>query len=340
MNSERTEQIRWAVIGCGDVVERKSGPAFQRSERSRVRAVVSTDGTSAEAYASATGVPIATDDAERVITDPEVDAVYIATPPDTHEEYTRAAAEAGKPVLVEKPMGRSVSEARTMIEHCDRHDVELFVAYYRRFHPHVEKIRELLTAGVIGDPRRAVVDYSHETPADPGWREDPAVSGGGWFVDASSHRVDLLCHLLGAPTDATGLVQYADGETPTEEIISLTVTIGGTICTVTSDFITGASSDVFRLFGTEGYIAAEVLDDGTLVYETADHTGRLDFELPETTHEGLLTHVERVLLDGAMNRTSGRDALRTEAILDTCVRSGYADAIPTTVRDDRLADVE
>ncbi|WP_254274489.1 Gfo/Idh/MocA family protein [Haloarcula marina] len=340
MDNDRTEPIRWAVIGCGDVVERKSGPAFQDSERSHVRAVVSTDGTSAEAYASATGVPIATDDAERVITDPDVDAVYIATPPDTHEGYTRVAAEAGKPVLVEKPMGRSVTEAGTMIEHCDRHSVELFVAYYRRFHPHVEKIRELLTAGAIGEPCRAVVDYGHATPAEPGWRERPAVSGGGWFVDAASHRVDLLCYLLGAPTEATGSVRYASGETPTEEIVSLTVVIDGTVCTVTSDFVTGTSSDAFRLFGTEGHIVAETLDDGTLVYETADHTGRLDFEPPEITHEGLLTHVEGALLDGETNRTSGRDALRTEAILDTCVRSGYADAIPTTVQHDGLANVE
>jgi len=124
----------------------------RRGTQPRTNRRLQRRGLGRETYAAANNVPFATGDADQVISDPEIDAVYVASPPNTHEEYTVAAAEAGKPVLVEKPMGRSVSEARAMIEACDRHDVELFVAYYRRFHPQVVKMRELLEANAIGDP--------------------------------------------------------------------------------------------------------------------------------------------------------------------------------------------
>ncbi|WP_207590019.1 Gfo/Idh/MocA family oxidoreductase [Halomontanus rarus] len=338
--SDLTKPIRWGVIGCGDVVARKSGPAIHHAARSRMQAVVSSDGTSAEAYAAANAVPIATDDAEQVLTDSEIDAVYVATPPNTHREYTVAAAEAGKPVLVEKPMGRSVTEAQAMIDACDRNDVELFVAYYRRFHPHVLKMRELLNADVIGDPLRAFVDHGSSPSADSGWRETPAISGGGRFVDATSHRVDLLCYLLGAPTDAVGAVRSDGEEPPVEDIVSMTISIDDVLCTVVSDFASEEVSDTFHVFGTEGHIKATVLDDGTFVYETEGESGRLDFDVPAAPHGGLIGHVEAVLLDGATNRSTGRDGLQTEAVLDTCVRRTYADAIPVDVWDGSLADLE
>ncbi|WP_324761083.1 Gfo/Idh/MocA family protein [Haloarcula sp. GH36] len=326
--------IRWGVIGCGDVLERKSGPAFHQSERSCIRAVVSSDGESATRYAAAHDVPVATGDAEQVITDPEIDAVYVASPPNTHEDFTGAAAEAGKPVLVEKPMGRSLTEGRVMIDACDRAGVELFVAYYRRFHPHIEEMQTLLAEGRIGEPVSAIVNHAFPRPNDSGWRETPEISGGGWFVDATSHRVDLLCHLLGAPTEATGVVRCDDGDSRTETAVSLSLAVAdGVCCTVTSDFVGAGSTDRFVIRGTAGSIVAETLDSGAFTYEVGGEPEGVACNQPEPTHGGLLDHVEAVLLDGETNRSTGRDAIQTAAILDKCVRSAYADAIPTTLWD-------
>lgn len=337
--SERAEPIRWGVLGCGDVVERKSGPALLQSDRSRIHAVVSSDGTSAETYAAEHDVPVATGDAERVISDPDVDAVYVATPPDTHRAYTTAAADAGKPILVEKPMARSAVEAASMIEACDRNDVELLVAYYRRFHPQVQRMRELMGAGTIGEPTRAFVNYALLPPADPGWRETPAVSGGGWFVDATAHRLDLLVSLLGRPSSVAGAVRSVGEEKTVEDIVSLTIEIDDVVCTVVSDF-TDEPVDNFHVYGTAGSIAAETLDDGEFAYETEGESGVLAFDMPDAVHDGLVRHVEAVLLDGAANRSSGRDAFQTEALLDSGVRCAYADAIPVDVWDGDAADID
>ena len=146
--------LGWGIIGCGDVVERKSGPSIEQAGRSRIVAVMRRDGEQARAFAERHGVPEWTAEAEEVLSHPDVDIVYVAPPPSSHEEYVLAAARRGKPVLVEKPMGLNAGQARRMIAACDEAGVELFVAYYRRFQPHVRKMRALIDEGRIGRPDR------------------------------------------------------------------------------------------------------------------------------------------------------------------------------------------
>jgi predicted dehydrogenase len=110
--------IRWGIIGCGDVTEVKSGPGFQKAEHSQLVAVMRRNGKLAEDYAKRHHVPKWYDDAEAMIHDPEVDAIYIATPPGFHKEYTIAAANANKPVYVEKPMARNYQECLDMMDCC------------------------------------------------------------------------------------------------------------------------------------------------------------------------------------------------------------------------------
>src|SRR5215207_2284977 len=110
--------IRWGIIGCGDVTEVKSGPGFQKAEGSALVAVMRRTRGAAEDYARRHGVPRWYDDADRLIGDPEVDAVYVATPPSSHMEYAVRVAAAGKPVYVEKPMARDHRECLAMIEAC------------------------------------------------------------------------------------------------------------------------------------------------------------------------------------------------------------------------------
>lgn len=203
--------VRWGIIGCGDVTEVKSGPALQKAANSQLVAVMRRNGDKAKDYAMRHGVGKWTDDADAIIHDPEVDAVYIATPPDSHAEYTKRVAAAGKPVYVEKPMGRTHAECQEMIEACRQANVPLFVAYYRRRLPTFVYVKELLDAGAIGAVRTVIVNLlqsprpnDHDAANRP-WRIRPEISGGGYFFDLASHELDILDYLLGPIVEAEGI---------------------------------------------------------------------------------------------------------------------------------------
>src|SRR5690349_6158886 len=142
--------IRWGIIGCGNVTEVKSGPAFQKAAGSELVAVMRRDGGKAADYAKRHGVARWYDDAEALIADRDVDAVYVATPPGTHEFYAMKALAAGKPCYVEKPMARCAAEAQRMVDGFKKAGVPLFVAYYRRAMPRFLKVKEIIESGVLG----------------------------------------------------------------------------------------------------------------------------------------------------------------------------------------------
>ncbi len=141
--------------------------------------------------------------AEALLTDPDVNAVYVATPPSSHEEYVVRAAAAGKPVLVEKPMGRTHQECLRMIAACERARIPLYVAYYRRSLPAFLRVKALLDDGAVGELRCVsirLLQPPSSADLDPGnlpWRVRPEISGGGYFVDLASHQFDFLDFLFG-----------------------------------------------------------------------------------------------------------------------------------------------
>lgn len=221
--ADAVERVRWGIIGVGDVTERKSGPGFQQAERSELVAVMRRNGELAADYARRHEVPRWYDDANKLINDPEVDAVYVATPPDSHRDYVVRVAQAGKPVYVEKPMARTALECEEMISACDEAGVGLFVAYYRRALPRFVTVKELLDSGRIGQPR--LVSIRNEGPApvgeaDRGWRVDPLISGGGHFVDLGSHTLDLLDWLLGPVTHTVGIATNRGAHYPAEDLVT------------------------------------------------------------------------------------------------------------------------
>jgi predicted dehydrogenase len=214
--------VRWGIIGCGDVTEVKSGPGFQKARGSALVAVMRRDKAKAEDYARRHGVQRWYTDAGALVRDPEVDAVYVATPPSTHCDYP-CCRRAGKPVYVEKPMALDHVECRTMMDACAAAGVPLFIAYYRRAMPRFARIKALLEAGAIGTVRVAAVSvYRAFTPpagALP-WRIDPAISGGGLFVDLASHQLDLLDYFLGPITDVAGAAANQAGLYDAEDVVT------------------------------------------------------------------------------------------------------------------------
>lgn len=313
------KELHWGIVGCGDVVENKSGPSIGGRSASRITAVMRRDLQKLQGFADQCGAKLRTDNAAEVINSADVNAVYIATPPASHREYVLAAAEARKPVLVEKPMGMSADDSRAMIDACEQAGVPLFVAYYRRFHPHVLKMRELVNDGALGELIHGQVEYAmhHQPGRDWGWRTQPEISGGGLFADVVSHRIDLMASFLGSPTQVQGFRKSVHADAKPEDLATLLVQFDqGAQCTVVGNFAAQKFTDRFVLTGTQGEIRTEHLDGHGFTLERNGKTEAFNFERDRAPHVGLFDHIEDVLLRGAENQCSGEDGLAVDVVLD------------------------
>ena len=220
------QEIHWGVIGCGNVCERKSGPAFYKTPHSQLTAVMRRNEAKAEDYAERHGVSRYYTDAMQLINDPQVNAIYVATPPDTHKKYAIAAMRAGKPVYVEKPMALNYAECAEMIHVSQQTGQKLFVALYRRALPYFLKVKELIDNGAIGCPLTANVQYFRapsESDLDKSkhtWHLDKDIAGGGYFYDLAPHTLDILDFLLGEIEQVYGISYNLGGYYDVEDCVS------------------------------------------------------------------------------------------------------------------------
>jgi predicted dehydrogenase len=316
------ERVRWGIIGVGDVTERKSGPGFQQAERSELVAVMRRRGDLAEDYARRHDVPRWYDDADELINDPDVDAVYIATPPDSHKEYTIRVARAGKAVYVEKPMARTALECEEMISACDEAGVGLFVAYYRRAMPRFVTVKGLLGSGRLGQLRS--VSIRNEQPAaldeadDGGWRLNPEISGGGYFVDLGSHILDLLDWLLGPVTYAAGFATNRGARYPAEDLVTGVFTFGsGVAGTGVWDYDSFRHQDQIEIIGTAGALHFSCFSDAPLRLVTADGMEHIAAPYPDTVQLPLIQAVVNALTGQAESPSTGHSAVRTARVIDS-----------------------
>ncbi|RPJ51029.1 MAG: gfo/Idh/MocA family oxidoreductase [Chloroflexi bacterium] len=269
------DEIRWGMIGCGDVAERKSGPAFNLVPHSRLVAVTGRNLERVKDYARRHGIPKWHPDGEKLINDPEIDAIYIATPPDSHASYTLQAARAGKPVYVEKPMARTLAECQAMVAACAKAGVPLFVAYYRRCLPAFLKIKELVDGGAIGAVRCVTArlfypprpeDVAH---AELPWRVRPEISGGGYLYDLASHQIDYLDFLFGPFTSITSQFTNQAGWYSPEDIIAAAWThSSGVIGSGTWCFSAGQRLDEAEIIGSAGRITFSFFEQAPVRLET------------------------------------------------------------------------
>lgn len=206
-----TEQINWGIIGCGDVCEVKSGPAFNKIAGSKLVAVMRRNEAKGKDYAQRHAVPRYYTDAADLINDAEVNAVYIATPPASHELYTEMALQAGKPVYVEKPVSINAASVERMITMEKRYNGKVTVAHYRRALPLFNKIKQLIKENAIGKVKLILsktlqpVSSKMITQTADNWRIHPEISGGGLFHDLSPHQLDILYWLFGEPVSVNVL---------------------------------------------------------------------------------------------------------------------------------------
>jgi len=316
--------VRWGVLGAGDVCEVKSAPAMNKVPGSQLVAVMRRNEELAEDYAHRHGVPKWYGEANALINDPEVNTIYIATPPNAHKELTLAAAAAGKPVYVEKPMARTYQECQDMIDGCSGAGVPLYVAYYRRALPHFLKIRELLESGAIGVVRHVQVTlYQELLPRvimnlDNNWRVDPRIAGGGYFYDLASHQLDLLDYLLGPIEAASGLVANQAGTYAAEDIVTATFQFAcGVLGSGSWCFSTSAVSqkDDTVIVGSKGQISYETFGEGKFILRTDAKEETFEFDLPEHIQQPLIQMIVNDLLGNGKSPSTGESAARTNRVM-------------------------
>lgn len=154
------KQINWGFIGCGEVTEKKSGPAFNEVEGSQVVAVMSRSENKARSYAERHHIRKWYTDAQELIDDPDVNAIYIATPPSSHATFAIMAMRAGKPVYIEKPLAASYNDCIRINRISEQTGVPCFVAYYRRYLPYFQKVKEIIQNGTIGKVINVQIRFS------------------------------------------------------------------------------------------------------------------------------------------------------------------------------------
>ncbi len=313
--------IGFGIIGCGDVTEKKSGPAFQKIEGSRLAAVMRRDPVKLEDYARRHGVEKYSTNYLDLLTDPEIDAVYIATPPHMHHFYTLEAARHGKHVYVEKPMATTVQECREMKDACKANGVKLFVAYYRRGQEKFRKIKETVESGEIGQVRSFQYTYACPVPAfnkERSWLLSKKEAGGGLLYDIGSHMVDTLQFVLGDISMAAGISanisKAYDVFDVTSGFLRFTNGVQGAL---QLSFHALESRDEAVIYGSEGSLRFSIMDMEPIVLLKDGREERIAFEPLMHVQMPYIQHVVRILQGLEEGDTTGAYGLRTQEILET-----------------------
>jgi len=333
------EMVRWGMIGCGDVAERKSGPGLYKATGSSLEIVMDIDENIAKEYAERHSIKKWTDNADELITSSDVDAVYIATPPDSHCYYAKLVAAAGKPVLVEKPMARTLEEAKELVAACKDANVPLFVTYYRRAMPRFLLVKEWIDSKRIGNPLFVNIQHhgrSENHPVSPidsenppplediPWRFSPDISGGGNFVDCGTHIIDMVDYLLGPLSKVSGGAWNKGALYKAEDVVSGNFMINGDI-PGTCNFCYVSDTDVDRveIVGTKGAIRFSCFDSSPLEIQTGTNTEYVDAEDPYV-HQPIIQTVVDELLGHGTCPSSGENALRAMYVQDKYLSSYYS----------------
>ena len=318
----QTRNIRWGIIGCGDVTERKSGPAYQKTPGFELKAVMRRDAAKAADYAKRHDVEKHGNDADALINDPDIDAVYIATPPDTHKYYALKVATAGKPCCIEKPMAPTYQECVDICDAFDAKGVPLFVAYYRRSLPRFLHVKQWIEEGQIGTVRSlhwhltktpSPVDVSGEY----NWRTDVRIAAGGYFDDLASHGLDLFIYFFGNVKQVSGVSLNQQGLYTAKDAVAATwLHESGITGTGSWNFGAHEREDAVTIYGSEGTITFAVFDDVPLVLNNALGKKEVVIAHPENIQ---LYHVHTMrehLLGNAVHPSSGHTGAHTNWVLD------------------------
>lgn len=319
------KKVKWGIIGVGNVTEVKSGPAFNKVENSEIKMVMRRDSAKAEDYAKMHSIPSFTNNTNDIFNNPEIDAVYIATPPSSHAEYTIKAAEAKKHVYVEKPMATTFNECIKMVEACKANNVKLFVAYYRRELEYFKKIKELIDTKIIGDIKFVDIkllfkpnqeDYEKDNLP---WRVKKEIAGAGYFYDLASHQFDFLDYIFGPIKSVCGSSTNQLKLYETEDIVSASYLFDSNIIGSGTWCFTMENEENFdktEIFGSKGKITFSFFNPIPIEVYLNGKTEVIKIDYPQHVQQALIDSVVKNILGEGNCVSTGESGSRTNWVME------------------------
>ena len=315
------------MIGCGDVTEIKSGPAFNKVPNSRLVAVMRRDAAKAADYAQRHFVPKWSSNADDLINDPDINAVYIATPPSSHLEYAKAVLKAGKFVYVEKPVTTDLASAQKLEELVEKYEGKLCIAHYRRGQPQFKKIRQLIQQNYLGKIKFVHLQFLRRnmTPdkmeiSKYAWRVDPVISGGGLFHDIAPHQLDMLFHIFGKVENVRGLSAATNNLYAAEDIVSGNILFkngvffNGTWC---FDIGNNEVVDHCEIIGEKGRMDFSFFDRQDVTVTIGGKVELIPFIKPEHAQQPLIEMVVNYFLGKVDNPSSITEGVEVMKLMES-----------------------
>ncbi|MBP1841607.1 Gfo/Idh/MocA family protein [Formosa algae] len=316
-------KIVWGIIGCGDVAEVKSGPAFSLVKNSELKSVMRRNLAKAEDFAKRHHVKHWFNDASDILNDPDINAVYIATPPASHLQYALEAIKAGKHVYLEKPMTLNTAEADQIVRALKASKTKLTVAHYRRHLPAFLKVKALLDQKAIGEVLFADIQILQSrqsqiiTKTEEPWRLDPEISGGGLFHDLAPHQLDLMCQYFGMHTSAIGFSGNRSGDGADNIVNGIINFNNGIQCRGIWSFNNSESDqkDACTIYGSEGKITFSFFGEH-VTCSTKETSETFSFKNPKHVQEPMIAAVVDYFLGQRENPCAAEEALQVTKIMD------------------------
>ncbi len=314
------DHIFWGIIGCGDVAENKSGPAFQKSKHSSLLAVMRRNSTKAKEFAHRHEVPLWYDDASELLKNDDINAVYIATPPSSHLELALRALRAGKHVYLEKPMVLGKKEALILTQAVSNGKNKLVVAHYRRHLPLYLKVKELVNSRAIGDISFVDIKFlkSHKANKDYNWRLNASISGGGLFHDLAPHQIDLLLYLFGDYKEISGFASNQGKKHKANDIVNGIIGFKNGIQfrgIWHFDAPDELEEDNCIIYGSKGTISFSFYGD-VLKTKVNNNTSTYHFKNPEYVQQPLIQEAINYFLDKRTNPCGVNDGVIVTTIME------------------------
>lgn len=318
------EKICWGIIGCGNVTEVKSGPAFNKVEHSSLIAVSRRDPDKLADYVKRHHIPLSFTNALDLIQSEKINALYIATPPNVREAYAIEAMQLGKPVYLEKPMALNLAACKRLKAVSEKLGIKLSVAHYRRNLPLFMEVKNILEQGDIGAIKEVQITMLKKTDKaakDPSnWRVDPSIAGGGYFYDLAPHQIDLVFYFFGKPKSFSGTSTNKAGLYKAEDFVQGTIELeNGIVCKGLWDFsINGEEKDEFLIIGEKGTIRFPVF--GLFIeVESNGQVKTIPFEAPKHNQQNHIQAVVNYFLDKGENPCSAEDAILSMEVMESFV---------------------
>jgi predicted dehydrogenase len=314
-------EIKWGLIGCGDISKRRVAPGIRDSKKSRLVSINRSDFSKAKSFAKKFGAEKWTREWKDLVSDPEIDAVYIATPVYLHAEQSIAAAEAGKHVLCEKSMAMNTIEADRMIDACKANNVKLGIAYYRNLYPAVHRIKEIIASGEIGEIayiQSNNFENFNRIPGEPRyWLMEKEKSGGGPMMDMGCHRIEVFTNIAGAVRQVTSFNENLIYKREVEDSsIAYFKFENGAAGILTSSHAAKEAKDTLDIFGSEGSIHVPVLNGGTITVVSSGGTRVEKHPNPPNVHQPLIDDFTRAIIENREPAVTGEMGREITRILD------------------------